>query len=45
MDGLQIKKVVVCYIDTYAKVEARVTAIDDLVIAKLHKIRVLGVSD
>jgi len=45
VDGLQIKKVVVCYIDTYAKVEARVTAIDDLVIAKLHKIRVLGVSD
>ena len=45
VDGLQVKKVVVSYVDTYAKVEARVSAVDDLVVAELHKVRVLGVSD
>lgn len=45
VDGLQVKKVVVSYVDTYAKVEARVTAVDYLVVAELHKVRVLGVSD
>ena len=45
MDGLQVKKVVVSYIDAYAEVESGVTAVDDLVVAELDKIRVLGISD
>ena len=45
MNGLEIKQVIVRNVDTYAEVESGVTAVDDLVVAELDKIRVLGISD
>ena len=44
VNGLQVEEVVVRYVDADAKVETGVAPVDDLVVAKLHKIGVLGVS-
>ena len=45
MDGLEIEEVVVRDVDADAEVEARVAAVDDLVVAELHEVGVLRVSN
>jgi hypothetical protein len=40
---LKIVEVVVANIDTYAEVEAGVSAVDDLEVSELHKVCVLGI--
>jgi len=45
MDGLEVAEVVVVDVDTDAKVEAGVAAVDDLEVAELDKVGVLGVAD
>ena len=45
VDGLEIKEVVVRDVDADAEVEPGVAPIDDLVVAELHKVGVLGISN
>ena len=45
MDGLEIEEVVVRDVDADAEVEAGVAAVDDLVVAELDEVGVLGIAD
>jgi hypothetical protein len=44
VNGFKVEEVIVCDVDADAEVEPSIATIDDLVVAKLHKVRVLGVS-
>jgi hypothetical protein len=43
--GLKIKEVIVRDIDTDAEVKAGISPVDDLKVAKLYKVCVLGISN
>ncbi len=42
--GLQVEEVVVGHVHADAEVQPRVPPVDDLVVAKLHKVGVLGIA-
>ena len=45
MYGLQVEEVVVCHVYADAEVESGVAAVDDLVVAELDEVGVLGIAD
>ncbi len=44
VNGFQVEQVVVGHVDADAEVESRVASVNDLVVAELHEVRVLGVA-
>ena len=45
MNGFEVEEVVVGDVDANAEVEARVASVDDLVVAELHEVGVLGIAN
>lgn len=44
VDGLKVRKLVVRRVTANGKVETRIAAVDNLVVAELHKVRELGIT-
>ena len=45
VNGFEVEEVVVGDVDANAEVEARVASVDDLVVAELHEVGVLGIAN